>query len=791
VPGVERVLAVARDPGLAPDQAAAELVEVLTSLEGAAGRDLAGRALRFQAETTLGLLELAEDPYWCELLEQVTDANVRSWAAWQLADAHLFGGKTAAAAEITRMALECVSPAPAFAPRLWHVRAEAARLAGRWDDAERALAGMEASLVGPEEVFGGAREVHELRARLLLSRGQIWLELGLLDRLPELSREALAEARASGAPRAEMAARLFALDQAFMRGDAVEAGTLAREGAEDARLAEAHARFRLAEGLAEVERTRDERARGGDGSAHAASARAALEAALAEGLDAVACLKALAAGCELALLSGERTQAREALAGLRAGLTAIGPERAPATETLRCAVLGWRLARTEDAPEAERAVARAQLFAAYRAFLAQWRSTPRRPGGIGFLHLAWRAQLVAAVLDAERDAAPGPAGIERAFERLLEAQLMGTGARERGIGPLDVAEVRRALLAPGRGMLVLLPARDEAHLFVLEGESLEHHRLGIGRDLLLERARRVTGALARPEGTVDSGALRRLHEALLPAEVRLRIAGWTTAVTVGFDGLGDLPFGILGAEDGAPYGERLALASLPSVAMGVVLARERRDAPPTGGADLALVLAPDPPPELGLEAFPFGPRERARWLAPFAGGTVAVFEGARASRGALVAAAGALRSARTVHFLTHGTRLERSEFPAALVLSRQAPQDERLLVAADVRALGLRGVVVLSACGSGRGPVRSGDDRLASLGGAFLEAGARCVVLARFPIEYGATLALMERFHARLAAGDPPSEALRAARAARGGSEALEAFHAGAFEVLGLGFERP
>ena len=112
-----------------------------------------------------------------------------------------------------------------------------------------------------------------------------------------------------------------------------------------------------------------------------------------------------------------------------------------------------------------------------------------------------------------------------------------------------------------------------------------------------------------------------------------------------------------------------------------------------------------------------------------------------------------------------------------------------MLAAEDVAGLEWNGLVVLSACASGRGPMRTGDDRLASLGGAFLEAGARCVILARFPVEYDRTLELMGRLHARLAAGDPPAEALRAARTRTREGTAVEDFHAAAFEMLGAGFE--
>jgi hypothetical protein len=76
-----------------------------------------------------------------------------------------------------------------------------------------------------------------------------------------------------------------------------------------------------------------------------------------------------------------------------------------------------------------------------------------------------------------------------------------------------------------------------------------------------------------------------------------------------------------------------------------------------------------------------------------------------------------------------------------------------------------------------------------SLGGAFLDEGARCVVQARFPIQYEATLEILEHLHTQLAAGESPAVALRFARAKSAGSDPLASFHATSLEVIGLGFE--
>jgi CHAT domain-containing protein len=78
--------------------------------------------------------------------------------------------------------------------------------------------------------------------------------------------------------------------------------------------------------------------------------------------------------------------------------------------------------------------------------------------------------------------------------------------------------------------------------------------------------------------------------------------------------------------------------------------------------------------------------------------------------------------------------------------------------------------VVLSACSVGRrglaaGGLASHGDELLGLVGAFLEAGARRVLVSLTPVRDVAALELMKLFHAERAAGRPAAEALRAAQA--------------------------
>jgi CHAT domain-containing protein len=72
-------------------------------------------------------------------------------------------------------------------------------------------------------------------------------------------------------------------------------------------------------------------------------------------------------------------------------------------------------------------------------------------------------------------------------------------------------------------------------------------------------------------------------------------------------------------------------------------------------------------------------------------------------------------------------------------------------------------LVTLSACRTGLGHTRGGDTQM-GLGRAFGSAGAAAVLAALWPIEDGATRALMQRLYERLAGDAAPAQALRDAQ---------------------------
>ena len=106
------------------------------------------------------------------------------------------------------------------------------------------------------------------------------------------------------------------------------------------------------------------------------------------------------------------------------------------------------------------------------------------------------------------------------------------------------------------------------------------------------------------------------------------------------------------------------------------------------------------------------------------------------------------------------------EYPdrSALVFAPETPPiDDGLLQVREIRKLSLdTSLVTLSACNTGIGPV--GEDGIANIVNAFIEAGAQSVVSTLWEIEDHSTAQLMIDFYQHLGRGEGKAEALRQAQ---------------------------
>ena len=507
-------------------------------------------------------------------------------------------------------------------------------------------------------------------------------------------------------------------------------------------------------------------------------------------------------GCKLELLRAERAlergapaQAAESVARARARLTAWREHAGvlgPIPEELLVAASEARVALAREA-DTNTDELRARLVALEEALARRvelWNElAPVRRGGTGFLQdSGLRAALIetarlAVRVDGER------AGAERALATWMTVQAQGSIARALGIGAASVAEVRAELLAPGRGIVVLLPGPARSLALALERDDAFAVELASESELE-ERRGELLAARASGEANAARGAGERLAAALFPARLGASLERWSAGVTfVGLDLAGDPPVGALPLPSGARLGVARAFDVLPSLPLGLALARRARELP-LAQARLVLVAAPRTSPALA-ERFP--DLAELAWdddasASPPPPARLTVFARDQATLANVVAAA---RGASELEFVTHCVQDARRERPASLVLA-DADGGEGLLScdAIEERALAAS-LVVLSACRAALGPRRRGDEGTGHLGGAFLRAGAQAVLLSGDDLELAPARRLSARFHARLYAGDSPAEALRAARAAE---ESERAPLAAELTVFGLGhaplFER-
>ncbi len=140
-----------------------------------------------------------------------------------------------------------------------------------------------------------------------------------------------------------------------------------------------------------------------------------------------------------------------------------------------------------------------------------------------------------------------------------------------------------------------------------------------------------------------------------------------------------------------------------------------------------------------------------------------------------------LNQYNVIHLALHG--YADSEFPdrSALVFAPENPPvDDGLLQVREIRRLPLDArLVTLSACNTGVGPV--GEEGVANIVNAFIEAGAQSVVSTFWEVEDRATAQLMIDFYQHLGRNEGKAEALRQAQ--------LDMLHTGEPPFYWAGFE--
>lgn len=230
---------------------------------------------------------------------------------------------------------------------------------------------------------------------------------------------------------------------------------------------------------------------------------------------------------------------------------------------------------------------------------------------------------------------------------------------------------------------------------------------------------------------------RELHDALFSQVLPLLQPG-EPVVVVPYRELAVVPLAVLTAADGSSLADRHALSVLPSLASLGGLAAV------SGAAPRAVVVGdPATSSGLGLAALPGAAAEaqRVAGVLQAAGLDTTLLMHAQATEAAF---RGKARGARLLHLSCHAT--VRQQASASPIFLAPSPPEDGLLLPDEIAELALDGaLVVLAACQSGLG--RATADGVLGLGRAFVQAGARTVVLSLWRVGDAATAHLMQAFY--------------------------------------------
>jgi CHAT domain-containing protein/Tfp pilus assembly protein PilF len=394
------------------------------------------------------------------------------------------------------------------------------------------------------------------------------------------------------------------------------------------------------------------------------------------------------------------------------------------------------------------------------------------------------------------------ARLEERLDDVIELRLArSTPGESRGSGQSvrSLADMQRKLAASEMVMCYHIGA-EAVIAWALTAGQLRTYILPITAQKLAEVVDQVT--LPYRQGRLGDGsqedALNELAFALLaPWHVESRSPGVSHLVVVPDGRLAYLPFEILPLPDGRLLADHLTVSYAPSVTTLLGLrARPASSAPGTfvafadpvisqtrlpvpGHVDAerampgeVLPWADDPatlllPPGHQLSPLP-GTRAEARDIASLFGAEGVWFTGQDNTAQQVREAASRYR---IQHWATHCLLDEMDPDFSGLVVSppvSQAPGSEvidDLVTVHDLARLSLQAdLVVCSACQTGLGAVRAGEGTI-GISQALLAAGARCVVLSLWPVPDRPTRRLMLAFYKALRRGQPPADALRAAKA--------------------------
>jgi CHAT domain-containing protein/tetratricopeptide (TPR) repeat protein len=329
-------------------------------------------------------------------------------------------------------------------------------------------------------------------------------------------------------------------------------------------------------------------------------------------------------------------------------------------------------------------------------------------------------------------------------------------ARTVGSGALDATEVQtesdlRALqraIPAGTAVVYYATLDDRMMSWLMTSDRIALFQHIVSR----ERVRAGAEALSEAEEGQFVAAAADASQWLVAPWIDAVSPTISTLVFVTDDETANVPFNALIARSSMLI-ERFGILTAPSLAVYTAAHEREMQLRSNTGAPLLVVAAVEGREDRNLEPLVRGRREVDRLRTR---SHVQVLDDA--TRGSVLAAA---PSAGAIHITTHAVSNEEQPSLSALVLQREH-DDEGLLYVHEIAGLQLRStrMVFIAACEAARAG-RKGREGTATIGRAFLAAGAPVVIASTRDLNDAVAAAIVDEFYRRVDAGADPVTALR------------------------------
>jgi len=317
-------------------------------------------------------------------------------------------------------------------------------------------------------------------------------------------------------------------------------------------------------------------------------------------------------------------------------------------------------------------------------------------------------------------------------------------------------------LSPNTALLQFALGEEKSYLFVVTDEDLQLFPLAINRESIQRNGGRLSRDITqrRSNETEFVGIATKLYEHLIEPAAAV-LASRNEWIVVPDGPLYTLPFEALMAGDSAGGQEFLIeQASIHYVPSATTLVTLKGTEGAQGQASGFVAFA-DSLPKRPLR----GAREEVeRIMSLIPSELTRAFIGDEATEEAAKTSED-VRSARWLHFATHGEFDASRPESSGIVLSTSLPDQEGRLTSQEILELKLSAdLVVLSGCQTGLGKQIRGEGIIVGLTRAFMYAGAQSLAVSLWKVEDRSTAELMVHFYGAMLEGENRADALRAAK---------------------------